>query len=114
MYFGRVEQIAEIAHEANRAYQRINGEIVNFPWENLNQEMRDSIISGVQGVLEGNTPRESHENWINVKEAAGWKYGPVKDFAKKEHPCFVPYDELPLDQQMKDELFSAIVKALVN
>ena len=110
----KIEHIAEIAHEANRAYQRIQGEIVNFPWENLSQQMRDSIVDGVNGVLHGNTPRESHENWLKFKEQAGWKYGDVKDFSTKTHPCFVAYDDLPEDQRIKDDLFTSVVMALVN
>ena len=26
-----------------------------------------------------------------------------------EHPCFVPYDQLPKEQQVKDALFVAVV-----
>jgi hypothetical protein len=42
----------------------------------------------------------------------GWKYGPVKDPEKKEHPCFVPYDRLPTEQKAKDYIFGAVVKSL--
>ena len=114
MYQAKIEQIAEICHEANRAFQRINGEIVNFPWENLSQEMRDSAIQGVEGVLQGNTPRESHEQWLKFKEEFGWTYGEVKSFDKKTHPCFLDYDDLPEDQKIKDRLFVGITQALVN
>lgn len=107
-------QVAEICHEANRALQRIQGEIVNFPWENTNQELRNSAVSGVLNIMDGATPQESHENWLRFKEAEGWTYGPVKDFDKKEHPCFVPYEELPEDQQVKDLLFHNIVHALAG
>ena len=37
--------------------------------------------------------------------------GPVKDADRKEHPCFVPYDELPADQKAKDYMFCGIVEA---
>jgi hypothetical protein len=36
----------------------------------------------------------------------------VKDPEKKEHPCFVPYESLPAEQQAKDHLFKGIVAAL--
>ena len=105
--------IAEVCHEANRALQRINGEVVNFPWESTSQSLRNSAIDGVRNILYNDaTPEESHENWLRFKEAEGWTYGPVKDFAKKEHPCFVPYADLPEDQKVKDALFHAIVNAL--
>jgi hypothetical protein len=46
------------------------------------------------------------------KEADGWKHGPVKDPEKKEHPCMVPYGQLPAEQRAKDYLFIAVVKAM--
>jgi hypothetical protein len=36
----------------------------------------------------------------------------VKNPDAKEHPCFVPYDELPAEQRTKDYLFQAVVRAL--
>jgi len=56
----------------------------------------------------------SHEQWLKEKRDNGWKYGPVKDPDKKEHPCFVPFDKLPREQQAKDYLFKAIVNSLAQ
>jgi hypothetical protein len=42
----------------------------------------------------------------------GWKLGPVKDADKKEHPCLIPFDQLPEFQKKKDALFCAIVDSL--
>lgn len=42
----------------------------------------------------------------------GWKYGPIKDADKKEHPCMVPFADLPAAQQAKDYIFRAVVHAL--
>ena len=36
-----------------------------------------------------------HEVWAKSRMAEGWTYGPVRDDIKKQHPCLVPYDELP-------------------
>lgn len=44
--------------------------------------------------------------------ADGWEYGPVKDPEAKEHPCLVPFSDLPREQQAKDFLFRAVVRAL--
>ena len=36
-----------------------------------------------------------HELWAKERIAQGWRYGPQRDDVKKEHPCLVPYDQLP-------------------
>lgn len=108
------EQVAAVCHEANRQLQRQFGEQVNFPWENTSPDLRNSIVSGVAKIRSGQitTPAASHEEWCKYKELEGWVYGEVKDFARKEHPQLVPYQELPAEQQYKDRVFWAIVKAL--
>lgn len=62
------------------------------------------------GVLRGNTPEQSHESWFAEKVATGWKYGPVKDPEKREHPCMVSYAELPPVQRQKDHVFVGTVR----
>jgi hypothetical protein len=39
-------------------------------------------------------------------------YGEVKNTETKEHPCFMPYDHLPVEQKSKDYLFKQIVNSL--
>ena len=36
-----------------------------------------------------------HDVWAANRIAEGWSYGPVRDDAKKETPCLVPYEDLP-------------------
>lgn len=105
------EACARAAHEANRAYCLAIGDYSQVSWDDAPEWQRTSCINGVRGVLiNGNGPRESHASWLAEKAATGWKYGPVKDPEKKEHPCFVPYDELPHEQRQKDALFVAVVR----
>ena len=59
------------------------------------------------------TPEQSHEGWMRQKVADGWVHGDVKDPVKKTHPCLVPYDQLPFEQQAKDKLFTSVVKAVL-
>jgi len=108
------EQIAIVCHEANRAYCQTLGDHSQQPWEVAEQWQRDSCIKGVEFCLENpDAPASAnHDSWLAEKEATGWKYGPVKDAERKEHPCFVPYDQLPKEQQAKDALFKSIVAAL--
>lgn len=110
--------IAAVCHEANRMYCLTLGDRSQEPWMGAPAWQRESAIKGVDFHLEqhanGVTPSQSasHDSWLEEKRVTGWKYGPVKDAEKKEHPCFVPYDELPIEQQKKDALFGAIVNAL--
>jgi len=61
----------------------------------------------------GNKPSvsASHENWLNEKLEHGWKWGAEKDAELKTHPCIVPYEQLSVEQRMKDYLFSGVVRS---
>ena len=108
------EQIAQVCHESNRAYCSSIGDNSQPPWESAPDWQKSSAIKGVQFHLKNPNagPSCSHESWLKEKADNGWKYGPVKDPEKKEHPCFVPYDSLPREQRLKDYLFTAVVHAL--
>lgn len=107
------EQIAQVCHAANIGFQGVIGEtFVSEPWSALPDEGRQSVIDGVQSARDASSPREHHDNWLAWKGAHGWTYGPVKDDHRKTHPNFVPWHELPAEQQEKDELFIAIVREL--
>jgi hypothetical protein len=110
----KIEQVAKITHEANRAYCSSLGDDTQLPWDEAPDWQKDSAINGVKMHL-GNpnaTPEDSHRSWLAQKESEGWKYGPVKNPETKEHPCFLPYDQLPAEQQAKDYLFRGIVHSL--
>lgn len=109
-----VEQIAKVCHEINRAYCQAINDTSQPTWEEAPQWQKDSAISGVTFHLEhpDSQPSDSHDNWLKQKTEEGWKYGEVKDPDKKEHPCFVPYEELPQSQKVKDYLFIQVVNSL--
>lgn len=109
----QLEAIAQATHEANRAYCAAIGDNSQPPWSEAPDWQRLSAVNGVAGVLAGNGPEQSHESWLAEKRATGWKYGPVKDTEKKEHPCFVPYAELPPEQKAKDRVFVGVAKAMI-
>lgn len=108
----KVEACARAAHEVNRAYCLALGDISQPSWEGAPEWQKSSARNGVAGALAGNTPEQSHESWLEEKRITGWKYGPVKDPAAKEHPCFVPYALLPPAQRAKDALFVTVVRAM--
>ena len=108
-----VIQIAKTCHEVNRAYCQSIGDNSQPAWSDAPEWQRTSAINGVGYHLSNpdSKPEDSHNSWLEEKKRTGWKYGPVKDPEKKEHPCFVPYDELPPEQQVKDALFLGVVRS---
>ena len=107
-------EIAKVCHEINRAYCHAIGDDSQLSWDQAPEWQRQSAIHGVEFSLAHptGTPKSSHDNWMAEKKAAGWKHGPIKDPGKKEHPAFLPYDELPVEQKVKDYLFQAVVREL--
>ena len=109
-----VLMVAIICHEANRALCAGLGDFSQVAWEDAPEWQKTSAINGVEFTLANpDAPASAnHESWLAQKEAEGWKYGAVKNPDLKEHPCFVPYDALPPEQQAKDHLFRGIVSHL--
>lgn len=111
--FLKMDFIARVCHEVNRAYCQALGDNSQPKWEDAPPWQRESARMGVDLHLSGNfTPDASHVAWMVERSSKGWKYGPVKDQEKKEHPCMVPFDKLPKEQQVKDFIFRAVVHAL--
>lgn len=111
----RIREAARLAHEVNRGYCAFLGDHSQLPWDEAPEWQRVSAFNGAVAISEGRitTPGDSHRSWLAEKEADGWVYGPVKLPDRKEHPCMVPFGELPADQQAKDFLFLATVKAVL-
>jgi hypothetical protein len=111
-----IEDAAEQAHEANRAYCILNGDLSQPRWGDASEWARTSAINGVKFVIDNweATPRDLHNNWLQEKTADGWRWGPVKDPNIKEHPCFCAFEELPKEQQTKDYIFGAVVRGFLT
>jgi RyR domain len=111
---GWVDACARAAHEVNRAYCLALGDTSQPAWDDAPEWQKSSARNGVASALNGHTPEQSHEGWCAEKRFSGWTYGPVKDPEKKQHPCLVPYAELPLNQRAKDLLFVQTVRAMAT
>lgn len=108
----KVEAIARVCHEANKAWCEAHGDLSQKPWGIADGWQRDSAIKGVQVALDGATPEQQHAAWCEDKLAAGWTFGEVKNADAKTHPCLIAYDRLPEMQKAKDALFGAVVRSL--
>ena len=109
-----LDHIAKVCHEANRAYCQAIGDNSQPAWANAPEWQRSSARAGVQFIIDNPNagPDASHNSWLAQKEREGWKYGAHKDPEAKLHPCFVPYEALPVEQKAKDYIFGAIVRAM--
>lgn len=111
-----ITEVAKLAHETNRVYCQLIGDDSQVQWDEAPDWQKTSVINGVRFHIENPNamPSASHDNWLTEKYADGWKYGEVKNPEKKEHPCCVPYKELPAEQRVKDSLFIGVVRACVK
>jgi len=110
----KIEEIAKVCHQVNKAYCMSLGDYSQNHWESAPQWQKDSAINGVKFSIDNpdDGPESSHNNWLKEKVDGGWVYGEVKNEGLKTHPCCVPYNELPTQQKAKDYIFKAIVHSL--
>jgi len=108
-----IEHIAQLCHEANAAYCRSIGDFSQPNWLSAPEWQKQSARNGVMFHIHNPSASAgaSHQSWYDEKLADGWSYGPEKNPDRKQHPCMVPFGELPIEQQIKDHIFKAIVCA---
>lgn len=107
-------RIAKACHDANKAYCESIGDDSQPEWVNAPEWQTESAIAGV--LFHKDNPDAgadaSHNSWMEQKQSDGWVYGEIKDPKAKTHPCIVPFDQLPVEQQAKDFIFKSIVNSL--
>lgn len=54
--------------------------------------------------------KNTHDVWALERMAQGWRYGARRDDEAKEHPCLVPYEQLPESEKVYDR--SSAMEAL--
>jgi len=56
----------------------------------------------------------THDNWLRQRLADGWRHGKSRNDLLKEHPCIVPYDELPESEKEYDRKISlGVIQAML-
>lgn len=46
--------------------------------------------------------KNAHEVWAKERIAQGWRVGRERNDSRKEHPCLIPYEELPESEKVYD------------
>lgn len=111
-----VYQIAKAAHDINRAYCQAIGDNSQPAWDDAPDWQKKSAVTGVEFHIDnpGAHPADSHDNWMREKISDGWVWGEVKCPDMLEHPCLVPYNDLPQKQKAKDYIFRQVVHSLYH
>lgn len=65
-------------------------------------DTRDVVLPESLTPLIETLAENVHETWAKGRMDDGWTYGPVRDDAKKKHPCLVPYAALPESEKAYD------------
>jgi class 3 adenylate cyclase/tetratricopeptide (TPR) repeat protein len=74
-----------------------------------NVQISEDLLSLVEKLAEF-----THDNWVRQRLADGWRHGRRRDDLLKEHPCIVPYDELPESEKEYDRKISlGVIQAMI-
>ena len=60
--------------------------------------------------LVGRLARNNHDHWARKRIDEGWRYGPQRDDAHKEHPDLIPYEQLSESEKEYDR--KTVVEAI--
>ena len=67
------------------------------PIDTTGVNLSDDIV-GLTELLAKN----AHDIWAQQRMAEGWRYGPERSDARKEHPSLLPYEELAESEKAYD------------
>lgn len=65
-------------------------------------DTKDILLPEELDLLVEQMAKNVHEVWALSRINQGWKYGNTRDDIKKEHPCLIPYEELPEEEKVYD------------
>lgn len=109
------DEIDALSRESHRAISdfRVSiGEDALPPWAPSTAEEIGQKRSGIEAALSGVTPEQQWREWSAMRREQGWKYGPVRDPVKKEHPSLVDdYSMLSPAERQKDEVYGEAIRA---
>ena len=56
----------------------------------------------------------THDVWANQRILDGWRYGPARNDALKEHPCLVLYEDLSeIEKEYDRVVVQQVIKAIL-
>ena len=76
------------------------------PADTANIQLPKELIALAEAIS-----KNVHEVWAQNRIKEGWTYGPVRDDAKRQTPCLVPYEQLMNSSQRKRKPMTAIQRS---
>ena len=67
------------------------------PIDTADIQLSDDLMTLVEQMA-----KNVHEVWAQSRTEQGWTYGEVRNDALKQHPCLIPYEELPEVEKVYD------------
>jgi len=109
-----VTQIAKIAHEIRSVSIGLFKGKPTIAWDDLNEGVKNYILREVHYWLKNPSASasDSHNEWLRCKTEEGWSFGEENDHENKKHPSIVPYDQIPIQEKMANELIMKTVRLL--
>jgi ryanodine receptor 2 len=71
------------------------------PIDTHNISLPDDLV-----LLRERLSENAHDLWARQRMADGWVWGPRRDDGQKQHPCLIPYNELPESEKEYDRLMA--------
>lgn len=70
---------------------------VPHPLDTSNVQLPEEILPLVEGIA-----KNVHEVWAQNRIDQGWTYGKERNDVLKQHPCLIPYEDLPEEEKEYD------------
>jgi len=67
------------------------------PIESSQVVLSEDILALTERLAEN-----AHDLWAEQRIKDGWSYGVTRDDSRKQHPCLVPYADLPESEKQYD------------
>ena len=94
---GRRTDRQERTQECHRKETNMKQPYIPQPIDVSRIELPDALAPLTEALA-----RNVHEVWAATRIAQGWRFGPERNDARKEHPCLIPYEELPEEERTYD------------
>jgi ryanodine receptor 2 len=67
------------------------------PIDTSHVELSPEVLALTERLAEN-----AHDHWAIQRLRDGWTLGPTRNDAAKQHPCLIPYDDLPEGEKAYD------------